>query len=58
MIVGPLISMTDCHRKTDEGVPIAAMKSYIMSPFVEYEHVDQLLRSVIAAQDAIDKSIA
>jgi L-2,4-diaminobutyrate decarboxylase len=51
---GPLISMTDCHRKTDYGEPIAAMKSYIMSPFVEYEHVDQLLRSVIAAQDAID----
>jgi hypothetical protein len=30
------------------------MKSYIMSPFVEYQHVDQLLQSVIAAQQAID----
>ncbi len=54
---GPLISMTDCHRTTDYGEPIAAMKSYIMSPFVEHHHVDQLLRSVIAAQEAIDPPV-
>ncbi len=53
---GPLISLTECYRTTDYGEPIVAMKSYIMSPFVQYEHVSQLLKSVISAQRAIDES--
>ncbi len=50
----PLVSLTDCYRTSDFGDPIVAMKSYIMSPFAEYEHARQLLDSVIAAQVAVD----
>ena len=50
------VSVTDCYRTTDAGQPIAAMKSYLMSPFVEYEHVDQLLQAIIDAQRIVDRS--
>ncbi|MCG8653783.1 MAG: pyridoxal-dependent decarboxylase [Pirellulales bacterium] len=55
---GPLLSLTDCYRTSDYGEPIVAMKSYIMSPFVEYQHVEDLLQRVIAAQHAVDLSLA
>lgn len=51
---GPLISMTDCHRYSDSGTPIAALKCYLMSPFVEYSHVDQLTQSILDAERAIN----
>jgi len=50
---GVVISMTDCYRRTDYGEPIAALKSYIMSPFTEERHVDELLQSLRRAREAL-----
>ena len=55
---GVVISLTDCYRMTDYGEPINALKSYILSPFSDDEHVSAVLESLwkarrdIAEQDA------
>lgn len=51
---GVVISMTDCYRETDYGEPIVALKSYIMSPFTEEEHVAAVLDSIWRAREMID----
>jgi glutamate/tyrosine decarboxylase-like PLP-dependent enzyme len=50
---GVHISMTDCYRSTDYGEPIVALKSYILSPFIDEEHVEHLVRNVLEAREAI-----
>lgn len=40
---GVLISMTDCYRQTDYGEPIAALKAYVLSPFINEAHVKLLV---------------
>lgn len=49
---GVVLSLTDCYRETDYGEPIVALKSYIMSPFSEEEHVQYVLESIWKARDA------
>ena len=48
---GVLISMTDCYRHSDYGVPIAALKSYMLSPFIDEQHVERLVSDILAALD-------
>jgi L-2,4-diaminobutyrate decarboxylase len=43
---GVVISLTDCYRMTDYGEPIVALKSYILSPFSEDQHVNAVLDSI------------
>ncbi|MDA1015203.1 MAG: pyridoxal-dependent decarboxylase [Planctomycetota bacterium] len=50
---GVRISMTDCYRHTEYGEPIVALKSYMLSPFIEEEHVELLVSSVLKAREAI-----
>ncbi|MSR57000.1 MAG: aspartate aminotransferase family protein [Planctomycetaceae bacterium] len=50
---GVVISMTDCYRETDYGEPIVALKSYIMSPFSEEQHVEYVLESIWRARAQI-----
>jgi glutamate/tyrosine decarboxylase-like PLP-dependent enzyme len=50
---GVRISMTDCYRHTDYGEPIVALKSYMLSPFIEEQHVELLVEGVLAAREAI-----
>lgn len=50
---GVVISMTDCYRETDYGEPVAALKSYIMSPFSEEQYVEYVLESLWKARDVI-----
>ena len=50
---GVRISMTDCYRHTDYGEPVVALKSYMLSPFIEEQHVELLVDRVLAARDAI-----
>jgi len=50
---GVVISMTDCYRKTDYGVPIAALKSYVLSPFTDEARMNSILDHVLAARDEI-----
>ncbi len=50
---GPHISMTDCYRETDYGEPIVGLKSFILSPFVDEEHVQQLVQNILDAREAV-----
>lgn len=50
---GVVISMTDCYRKTDYGAPIAALKSYVLSPFTDEERMQSILHQVLTARDAV-----
>ncbi len=50
---GVLLSMTDCYRRSDYGQPIVALKSYILSPFVDATHIEQLMEAILEARQAI-----
>lgn len=47
---GVVISMTDRFRETDYGQPVAALKSYIMSPFSDQQYVQSVVDSVEKAR--------
>ena len=51
---GVLLSMTDCYRHTDAGNPIVALKSYVLSPFVDEEHVALIVDSVLEARRHVE----
>ncbi len=48
-----MISLTDCYRLTDYGEPINALKSYILSPFSDDQHVSAVLESLWKARNTI-----
>lgn len=50
---GVLLSMTDCYRHADYGAPIAALKSYVLSPFTDAEGMRSIVASVLAARDQV-----
>jgi L-2,4-diaminobutyrate decarboxylase len=50
---GVVISLTDCYRTSDYGDPINALKSYILSPFSDDEHVKAVLASIWKARKAL-----
>lgn len=52
---GVLISMTDCYRRTDYGEPIAALKAYVLSPFIDEAHVELLVHKVLEARQRVDR---
>ena len=47
---GVVLSLTDCYRRTDYGEPINALKSYILSPFSDEQHVNAVLESIWKAR--------
>jgi L-2,4-diaminobutyrate decarboxylase len=47
---GVVISLTDCYRSSDYGEPISALKSYILSPFSDEQHVTAVLESIWKAR--------
>lgn len=50
---GIAISMTDCYRHSDFGTPIAALKSYVLSPFTDPPRMHELVRHVLAAREFV-----
>jgi glutamate/tyrosine decarboxylase-like PLP-dependent enzyme len=50
---GVMISLTDCYRHAANGEPVVALKSYILSPFVDEEHVEAVVRKVLEARDHV-----
>ena len=50
---GVLLSMTDCYRHSEYGEPIVALKSYILSPFIDEEHVRLIVDTVLEARERI-----
>jgi len=53
---GVLLSMTDCYRHSDYGEPIVALKSYILSPFVDEEHVRLIVDTVLEAREKVGRA--
>lgn len=51
---GVLLSMTDCCRTTRYGAPLAALKSYVLSPFSDESQLRSIVPAVIAARDAVE----
>jgi len=47
---GVIISLTDCYRESDYDEPINALKSYILSPFSDVQHVHAVLESIWKAR--------
>jgi hypothetical protein len=52
---GVMLSLTDCYRHTSYGEPIVGLKSFILSPFVDEEHVELVVKKVLEARDTIDR---
>lgn len=50
---GVVISRTDCYRHTSYGEPVVALKSYIMSPFVDETSVQLVVDKVLKARKKI-----
>ncbi len=50
---GVVLSMTDCYRKTDYGEPVVALKSFILSPFVDKENVEMVVKKVLEAREVL-----
>jgi glutamate/tyrosine decarboxylase-like PLP-dependent enzyme len=50
---GVMISLTDCYRETTYGEPIVALKSYILSPFVDEENVEVVVQKVLEARERV-----
>lgn len=51
---GVMVSHTDCYRHTDYGEPIVALKSWIMSPFVDEVDVQTLVRMMLEAREHVE----
>ncbi len=50
---GVLISSTDCYRHTRYGEPIYALKSYILSPFVDEGDVEVVVEKIQEAREKV-----
>ena len=50
---GVHISMTDCYRHTDYGEPVVGLKSFMLSPFIDEQHVERLVGDILEARQAI-----
>lgn len=55
---GILLGQSDCYRHTPYGKPIVALKSYLMSPFVEESHLTELVDKVLQAQAELEARLA
>ncbi len=50
---GIFISTTDCYRRTKYGEPIVALKSFILSPFVDEDDVETVVSKVLEARNKV-----
>ena len=53
---GVVISITDCYRRTQYGEPIVALKSFILSPFVDEADVEMVVSKVLEARRKVSGS--
>ncbi len=54
---GILLGQSDCYRHTPYGEPIVALKSYLMTPFVEEHHLQELVDKVLQAQGELESRL-
>ena len=50
---GAVISSTECYRRTTYGEPVFALKSYILSPFVDEGDIEAVVAKVLEAREKI-----
>lgn len=50
---GVLLSLTDCYRHTAYGEPTVALKSFILSPHADEEHVRVVVGKVLEAREHV-----
>jgi len=50
---GVMLSLTDCYRRTDYGEPIVALKSFILSPFVDEDNIETVVDKVLEARTVL-----
>ncbi|MGZ8489939.1 MAG: hypothetical protein ACXWW4_15535 [Candidatus Binatia bacterium] len=50
---GVVISLTDSYRETSYGEPVAALKSFILSPFTDEENVETVVDKVLEARGKV-----
>ena len=50
---GVVISTTECYRQTTYGEPIVALKSFILSPFVDEADVETVVDKVLEARENV-----
>lgn len=48
-----IVSYTDSYKTTKKGRMLVAIKSFPMSPFIEKEHMDELLRDLYRAKEQV-----
>ena len=52
---GAVLSLTDCYRHTEYGEPVVALKSFILSPFVDEDIIEVIVKKVLEAREKIDQ---
>jgi len=50
---GVAIGFTENYRQTASGVPLVAMKSYVLSPFADQDQMKTVIDHVLAARSAV-----
>ena len=50
---GVVISTTDCYRETTYGEPIVALKSFILSPFIDEGDVETVVAKILEARGKV-----
>ncbi|MBN1948913.1 MAG: STAS domain-containing protein [Candidatus Cloacimonetes bacterium] len=50
---GLALSITECYRNTDYGKPVLAIKSFVMSPFVDENAMDHLMDCIKLARKEV-----
>ena len=51
---GVVISLTDSYRQTSYGEPVAAFKSFILSPFTDEDNVETVVEKVLEARGKVN----
>lgn len=50
---GVMLSLTDCYRRTSYGEPIVGLKSFMLSPFIDEAHVQEVVDKVLEARERV-----
>ena len=53
---GGVLSLTDCYQLSSYGEAILGLKSFIMSPFIEEDAVDLMVKKISEAQHSLRRS--
>ena len=54
---GVLIGFTDSYRQSDYGEPIVALKSYVLSPYVDESQMKAIVHHVLDARRAVEQEM-